>query len=307
MSLAETVDSEPAASVRVTDLATYWSAENTDNRYDSKKDALSGYLPTLGGREDDFYADMTRAEELERRLDTVEHNLMVYLESIEDELVDEDIYDRAQDVITSYEPVMDVNNELGRIRERFGVSRFEVVERLEDDIREYAERKRDQLSDTGPEAKKAEEWIEYDWLGARVDLLVPGDRIVEAKTGKPRPRDEFQAAAYRFGHALETGETLEAEVLYLPHLRTVPVRIGNDEVAFTFNQMQSDIAALQSIAGERIEERFEQEGISYGKSGSPEEMAREAVDRGEVSRSRAAELLEQEGEAALEQLLEDDD
>lgn len=294
--------------IRATDLAAYWAAENADELegrvFDTKRDALSGYLPRLGGRKDDFYDGIGRRQERKIRLSTVLHNLAVHMESSEEELqsMDKDgIVEFAEDVVWNYEPVLDVNNELGVLREKFGTGREEVLEEIGEDLEEYASRKSRELSDREPVKRIAEYSPENSFVGARIDLLEPeNDHVIELKNSRGAG-DRFQAATYAFCRDLETGREHTAEVRYIPVMNFVPTDMANAEILGALNSMRRDIDELRTSVSMRTRERLDELGMEYEERGSPEETVKtaEGLDSGE-----AAELLEEVGEQALDDVLE---
>lgn len=139
---------------------------------------------------------------------------------------------------------MNINRQLGELRERFGGrTRFEVLDELDSDLQRFAD------NYPGAKSNDSEQWLENNGLRGFADLVEMDDgfRIKEFKSGKERDRDRFQAATYTLPASIKAGEQVDAEVVYLPDYDSVEVEPEMVfEVVDTWQQMMNEISGIKS-------------------------------------------------------------
>ena len=229
--------------ITVGELTEYWAQEDIGREsFSSREDLLYDNIMKNSSDYTTQYFGDNRDMEEHLRMSSLMHDVLVTVEDREVE--PEEAYDEAVDLVTSYAPDMNINRQLGELRERFGgKTRFEVLEEMDRDIAEFAD------NYPGAESNEAEQWLENNGLRGFADLVEMDDgfRVKEFKTGKRRDRDAFQAATYSLAASIKAGESVPAEVVFVPEYDTEEVDEDRMfDVVDAWQSMNSDITAIKN-------------------------------------------------------------
>jgi len=229
--------------ITVGELTEYWAQEDIGREsFNTRDELLYGNIMKNSSDYTTQYFGDNREMEEHLRMSSLLHDILV---TVEDREVDsEHAYDEAVDIVTSYAPDMDINRQLGELRERFGgKTRFEVVNELDHDFSEFAD------NYPGAEPNDAEQWLENNGLRGFADLVEMNDgfKVKEFKTGKQRKRDRFQAANYAMIASIKAGKAVPTEVIYLPDYEEHEVEDERFfDVVDTWQSMNTDISSIKA-------------------------------------------------------------
>lgn len=229
--------------ITASELTEYWAQEEVGREsFQSREDLLYDNIMKNSSDYTTKYFNSGKEFEEHLRLSSLLHDVLLTVE--DREIHPEQAYEEAVDLITSYAPDMNINRQLGELRERFGgMTRFQVLEELDEDIKTFAD------SYPGSNSNESEKWLENNGLRGFADLVEMDDgfRIKEFKSGKKRDRDRFQAATYAVPASIKAGKQVEAEVVYLPDYESVEVEPEMVfEVVDTWHQMMNEISGIKS-------------------------------------------------------------
>jgi hypothetical protein len=239
--------------ITVGELTEYWSQEQIDREsFNSREQLLYDNVLKNSSDHSTKYFNSGRDTEEYLRKQSLLHDTLVAV--VDREVDPEEAYDEAVDIITSYAPDMNINQQLGELREKFGgKTRFEVLDDLEEDIAVFGE------NYPGAVPNESEKWLESNGVRGFADLVEMdnGFKVREFKTGKKRERDQFQAATYGLLASIQAGEQVDAEVVYAPEHETVDV--DSDmmyDVVDTWQSMRNDIQEIRSSVQNDLQRHF---------------------------------------------------
>lgn len=268
--------------ITVGELTEYWSQEQIDREsFNSREQLLYDNVLKNSSDHSTKYFNSGRDTEEYLRKQSLLHDTLV---AVEDREVDpEEAYDEAVDIISSYAPDMNINRQLGELREKFGgKTRFEVLDDLDDDIAVFGE------NYPGTESNESEKWLESNGVRGFADLveLDNGFKVREFKTGKKRDRDRFQAATYGLLASIQAGEQVDAEVVYVPEYETADV--DSDmmyDVVDTWQSMRNDIQEIRAGVQNNLQRHFGfvdapnlEDAVRLLKKDNDEEEVQEALE-----------------------------
>lgn len=240
-------------SITVGELTEYWSQESIEREsFNSRQQLLyDNILKTSSDHTTKYFGGNRDAEEY-LRTQSILHDALVAVEDREVE--PEEAYEEAVDIIASYAPDMNINRQLGELREQFGgKTRFDVLDQLDPDFRRFEE------NYPGASSNESEKWLENNGIRGFADLVEMNDgfTVKELKTGKKRDRDSFQAATYGLIASIEASNRVDAEVVYVPEYEVIDV--DNElqyDVMDTWQKMRNDIDAVTAEVQNDLQRHF---------------------------------------------------
>jgi len=268
--------------ITVGELTEYWAQEDIGRESFNTRDELlyDNIMKNSSDYTTQYFGDNREMEE-HLRMSSLLHDILVTVE--DREVNSEHAYDEAVDIVTSYAPDMDINRQLGELRERFGgKTRFEVVNELDHDFSEFAD------NYPGAEPNDAEQWLENNGLRGFADLVEMDDgfKVKEFKTGKQRKRDRFQAANYAMIASIKAGKAVSAEVVYLPDYEEHEVKDERFfDVVDTWQSMNTDISSIKAEVQNDLQRHYGfvdestlEDTVRALKQENDEEDVQEALD-----------------------------
>lgn len=239
--------------ITVGELTEYWSQEEIDREaFRSREQLLYDNVLKSSSDHSTKYFNAGRDTEEYLRKQSLLHDTLVAVESRE--VNPAEAYEEAVDIITSYAPDMNINRQLGELREKFGgKTRFEVLDELDSDIEVFGE------NYPGTESNEPEKWLENNGVRGFADLVEMdnGFKVKEFKTGKKRDRDHFQAATYGLLASMQAGEQVDAQVVYVPEYEEVDVESGlMYDVVDTWHSMRNDVHNIKSEVQNDLQRHF---------------------------------------------------